>query len=153
MPSRTAGVTQTRELIAFKKPRGRVWPGLTSVGGDIQPHQVTVLTPATYRRWEAFYSQIKIRQSKKPCISPAALPEAKFSSCRVPYRLRSRVIIRREPGCVNRIASLEPQRNPKKNSPLESFAQKVAQPVGDSGPMTVAQQFTAGRIGQGIVVP
>ncbi len=32
-----------------KKPRGRVWPGLISVGGDIQPQQVTVLTPATQR--------------------------------------------------------------------------------------------------------
>jgi len=37
------------------KPRGRVWPGLKSVGGDFQPQQVTVLTPATQRRCPAFY--------------------------------------------------------------------------------------------------
>jgi hypothetical protein len=38
-----------------EKPRGRVWPGLKSVGGDFQPQQVTVLTPATQRRCPAFY--------------------------------------------------------------------------------------------------
>lgn len=51
-----------------QKPRGRVWPGLTSVGGDIQPQQVTVLTPATQRRYDAFYPENKIRQCKKICI-------------------------------------------------------------------------------------
>jgi len=39
----------------IQKPRGRVWPGLKSVGGDFQPQQVTVLTPATQRRCTAFY--------------------------------------------------------------------------------------------------
>ncbi len=52
-----SGKDQSKELKLYrpakpypKKPRGRVWPGLTSVGGDIQPQQVTVLTPATQRR-------------------------------------------------------------------------------------------------------
>jgi len=33
-----------------KKPRGRFLSRPQSVGGDIQPLQVTVLTPATHRR-------------------------------------------------------------------------------------------------------
>jgi len=53
------------EKTSPEKPRGRVWPGLKSVGGDIQPQQVTVLTPATYRRYFAFYKLSEIRQCKK----------------------------------------------------------------------------------------
>jgi hypothetical protein len=48
-----------------KKPRGRVWPGLTSVGGDIQPQVVTVLTPATQRRWQDFSRNLKFVNAKK----------------------------------------------------------------------------------------
>lgn len=48
-----------------KKPRGRVWPGLTSVGGDIQPQVVTVLTPATQRRWQNFSPNLKFVNAKK----------------------------------------------------------------------------------------
>ena len=48
-----------------KKPRGRVWPGLTSVGGDIQPQVVTVLTPATQRRWQDFSLNLKFVNAKK----------------------------------------------------------------------------------------
>ena len=52
-------------LIKPKKPRGRVWPGLTSVGGDIQPQVVTVLTPATQRRWQNFSLNLKFVNAKK----------------------------------------------------------------------------------------
>jgi hypothetical protein len=38
------------------------------------------------------------------------------------------------------------------SSAVTGFAQKVVQPVRDSGRMIVAQQFTAGIMSQGIVV-
>jgi hypothetical protein len=54
-----------REKVVPKKPRGRVWPGLKSVGGDIQPLSVTVLTPATSRRCFHSTNNLKFVNARK----------------------------------------------------------------------------------------
>ena len=64
-PLETAGLKVRRINPGPEKPRGRVWPGLKSVGGDIQPQQVTVLTPATYRRYPHFTNYLEFVNARK----------------------------------------------------------------------------------------
>ena len=47
------------------KIRNSDWPGLKSVGGDIQPLSVTVLPPATYCRWRPVYPESTYVNARK----------------------------------------------------------------------------------------
>ena len=51
---------------SLRKPKARLWTGLSRSGRDIQPLWITVLTPAiTYPFGAAFYSGFQIGQCKK----------------------------------------------------------------------------------------
>src|SRR6266436_8734097 len=69
-----------------KTKRLGFWLSLISVGGDIQPRLVTVLTPATYRHCVAFQPKLRFVNARKLGTLPPYIPRIHVHT---PSRIRS----------------------------------------------------------------
>src|SRR6266446_2215390 len=75
-----------------KTKRLGFWLSLISVGGDIQPRLVTVLTPATYRHCVAFQPKLRFVNARK-LVDFTSLHSANSRTHSFPYKITKSVLV------------------------------------------------------------